>query len=386
MKKIAVKLTDIAQDFIKNIQIVNPSVAGNISENDVQQRKNGNIIFNNEIYKQDTVKTFWNNFAEKIILLIKKQVSRFGQNDIIYNFMMNENGKIMRNIAKDFINLEKENKEELFKKDNIIVGDKYVFTLSDESYTDEMVDQDAKDTEQEQRQEQNKLTEEEQKYFKKLEKSINITKSKIDTSLNRILKNWDEQKWQKLKEKLNNLINNLEEKKSKLNEHFFNIKPAETLLNNTIEEIKQQIEDIEYDNNVDLDVWQNEDTQEEKEQEEEKTTEQKPQKKEIQKYPSETQHKIEEQKEQSKQQTKEETTIKSDEKGIKNDSDKEEQLIASGFLANDFKVSKQKTNYCETFVKDKQLILSKTEFNKLDNSIASLVNIVRKNKWKIKVA
>jgi hypothetical protein len=35
MKKIAVKLTDIAKDFIKNIQIVNPSVAGDISEVDV---------------------------------------------------------------------------------------------------------------------------------------------------------------------------------------------------------------------------------------------------------------------------------------------------------------------------------------------------------------
>jgi hypothetical protein len=59
-----------------------------------------------------------------------------------------------------------------------------------------------------------------------------------------------------LKEKINQLIQNLQTKKDKLNETYTNTIPAEELIEDTILEIEQQIEDIENDINVDLDVWE----------------------------------------------------------------------------------------------------------------------------------
>lgn len=383
MKKIAVKLTDIAKDFIKNIQIVNPSVAGNISEVDVNQRKNGNIVFNNEIYKQTSVRSYWNEFAKNLFTLINRYVSRKGNNLIVANFFQNKNYKVMKDIVKKLVEAQKENKEQFFNKHNVIIGDKYVFQLTDEPYSDELEKEDAEDTLQQQKNEKNKLTEKQQKQFDKLKKSLETTKNKINNELERILKNWNDEKWNLLKEKINQLIQNLQTKKDKLNETYTNTIPAEELIEDTILEIEQQVEDIENDINIDLDVWGQD--QEEKTQETQKEETMKQEEREQNVSELNTREVKEEQ---VNTQNKEKGGVKSDENSVKNDSKtkEQEQLTASGFLTDDFKKSKQKTSYCESFVQNKQIVISKTQFNKLDNYVSSLVNIVRKNKWKIKVA
>lgn len=383
MKKIAVKLTDIAKDFIKNIQIVKPSVAGDISEVDVNQRKNGNIVFNNEIYKQTSVRSYWNEFAKNLFTLINRYVSRKGNNLIVANFFQNENGKVMKGIAKKIVEAQKENKEQFFNKHNIIIGDKYVFQLTDEPYSDELEKEDAEDTLQQQKEEKNKLTEKQQKQFDKLKKSLETTKNKINNALDRIVKNWDDEKWNLLKEKINQLIQNLQTKKDKLSEIYTNTNPAEELIEDTILEIEQQIEDIENDINVNLDVWGQDQKEKTQETQKEKTIKQEEQEQGVSK-PNTREIK----EEQVNTQSEEKGGVKSDGNGVKNDSEtkEQEQLTASGFLTDDFKKSKQKTSYCEPFVQNKQIVISKAQFNKLDNYISSLVNIVRKNKWKIKVA
>lgn len=383
MKKIAVKLTDIAKDFIKNIQVVNPSVAGDISEVDVNQRKNGNIVFNNEIYKQTSVRSYWNEFAKNLFTLINRYVSRKGNNLIVANFFQNENGKVMKGIAKKLVEAQKENKEQFFNKHNIIIGDKYVFQLTDEPYSDELEKEDAEDTLQQQKDEKNKLTEKQQKQFDRLKKSLETTKNKINNAIDRIVKNWNDEKWNLLKEKINQLIQNLQTKKDKLNETYTNTIPAEELIEDTILEIEQQIEDIENDINVDLDVWEQD--QEEKTQE----TQKKETTKQEEREQSDSEPNTREIKEeQVNTQNEEKGGVKNDGNSVKNDSEtkEQEQLTASGFLTDDFKKSKQKASYCEPFVQNKQIVISKAQFNKLDNYISSLVNIVRKNKWKIKVA
>lgn len=383
MKKIAVKLTDIAKDFIKNIQIVNPSVAGDISEVDVNQRKNGNIVFNNEIYKQTSVRSYWNEFAKNLFTLINRYVSRKGNNLIVENFFQNENGKVMKGIAKKIVEAQKENKEQFFNKHNIIIGDKYVFQLTDEPYSDELEKEDAEDTLQQQKDEKNKLTEKQQKQFDRLKKSLETTKNKINNALDRIVKNWDDEKWNLLKEKINQLIQNLQTKKDKLSETYTNTNPAEKLIEDTILEIEQQIEDIENDINVNLDVWGQDQEENTQKTQKENTTKQK-----EREYGVSEPNAREIKEEQVNNQSKEKGGVKNDGNGVKNDSEtkEQEQLTASGFLTDDFKKSKQKTSYCEPFVQNKQIVISKAQFNKLDNYISSLVNIVRKNKWKIKVA
>lgn len=383
MKKIAVKLTDIAKDFIKNIQIVNPSVAGDISEVDVNQRKNGNIVFNNEIYKQTSVRSYWNEFAKNLFTLINRYVSRKGNNLIVANFFQNENGKVMKGIAKKIVEAQKENKEQFFNKHDIIIGDKYVFQLTDEPYSDELEKEDAEDTLQQQKDEKNKLTEKQQKQFERLKKSLETTKNKINNALDKIVKNWNDEKWNLLKEKINQLIQNLQTKKDKLNETYTNTIPAEELIEDTILEIEQQIEDIENDINVDLDVWEQDQKEKTQETQKEETTKQEEHEQNVSE-PNTREIK----EEQVNTQDKEKGGVKNDENSVKNDSKtkEQEQLIASGFSTDDFKKSKQKTSYCEPFVQNKQIVISKAQFNKLDNYISSLVNIVRKNKWKIKVA
>ena len=390
MKKIAVKLTDIAKDFIKNIQIANPNVAGDISQIDVQQRKNGNIVFDNEIYKQTTLRTYWNQFAKNLMSFINKFTSRLGKNDILYNFLIADNSKVMRELAKDLVKVQKENKQQFFKK-GIILGDKYAFELTDQSYTDQLEKEDADDTLEEQKQEQYKLNEKDQKKLQRLKKFVDIRKNKINESIDKILENWDEEKWVLLKQKIETQLQQLENKKNQLYSYFENAKPAQELLDDAILEIQQLVEDVEDQNNVDLDVWQNQQKNEEQNTEENVTEKQNDN---IQENKADTSGQNADQK---KQETIQEVNVnhsRSDENSVKNDSETntveqkkdQEELTASNFVTDDFKKSKTKTQYVESFVKNNQVVISKNQFNKLDNSVSSLVNIVRKNKWKIKVA
>ena len=385
MKKIAVKLTDIAKDFIKNIKIVNPNVAGDISQLNVQQRKNGNIVFDNEIYKQTTLRTYWNQFAKNLMSFINKFASRLGKNDILYNFLIADNGKVMRELAKDLVKVQKENKQQFFKK-GIILGDKYVFELTDQSYTDQLEKEDANDTLAEQKQEQYKLNAKDQKKLQRLKKFVDIRKNKINKSIDKMLENWEEEKWVLLKQKIETQLQQLENKKNQLDSYFENTKPAEELIDDAVLEIQQLVEDIEDQNSVDLDVWQDQQNEEENIIEEQNNN--------TQENKRDTSNQNTDQKKQDNAQENNTTRTRGNENSVKNDSETntveqrkdQEELTASNFVTDDFKKSKQKTNYCETFVKNKQLIISKAEFNKLDNSVSSLVNIIRKNKWKIKVA
>ena len=390
MKKIAVKLTDIAKDFIKNIQIANPNIAGDISQIDVQQRKNGNIVFDNEIYKQTTLRTYWNQFAKNLMSFINKFTSRLGKNDILYNFLIADNGKVMRELAKDLVKVQKENKQQFFKK-GVILGDKYVFELTDQSYTDQLEKEDADDTLEEQKQEQYKLNEKDQKKLQRLKKFVDIRKNKINESIDKILENWDEEKWVLLKQKIETQLQQLENKKNQLNSYFENAKPAQELIDDAILEIQQLVEDVENQNNIDLDVWQNQQKNEEQNTDENVTEEQNSN---TQENKADTSDQNADQKKQDNVQEVNVNHFRSDENSVKNDSETntveqkkdQEELTASNFVTDDFKKSKTKTQYVESFVKNNQVVISKNQFNKLDNSVSSLVNIVRKNKWKIKVA
>lgn len=390
MKKIAVKLTDIAKDFIKNIQIANPNIAGDISQIDVQQRKNGNIVFDNEIYKQTTLRTYWNQFAKNLMSFINKFTSRLGKNDILYNFLIADNGKVMRELAKDLVKVQKENKQQFFKK-GVILGDKYVFELTDQSYTDQLEKEDADDTLEEQKQEQYKLNEKDQKKLQRLKKFVDIRKNKINESIDKILENWDEEKWVLLKQKIETQLQQLENKKNQLDSYFENAKPAEELIDDAVLEIQQLVEDVEDQNNVDLDVWQDQQNKEVQNTEENVTEKQNDN---IQENKADTSNQNADQKKQDNVQEVNVNRTKSDENSVKNDSETntveqekdQEELTASNFVTDDFKKSKTKTQYVESFVKNNQVVISKNQFNKLDNSVSSLVNIVRKNKWKIKVA
>ena len=390
MKKIAVKLTDIAKDFIKNIQIANPNIAGDISQIDVQQRKNGNIVFDNEIYKQTTLRTYWNQFAKNLMSFINKFTSRLGKNDILYNFLIADNGKVMRELAKDLVKVQKENKQQFFKK-GVILGDKYVFELTDQSYTDQLEKEDADDTFEEQKQERYKLNEKDQKKLQRLKKFVDIRKNKINESIDKILENWDEEKWVLLKQKIETQLQQLENKKNQLGSYFENTKPAEELIDDAVLEIQQLVEDVEDQNNVDLDVWQDQQNKEVQNTEENITEDQN---NNSQENKADTSYQNVDYKKQDKLQEVNVNRTRSDENGVKNDSETnvveqkkdQEELTASNFVTDDFKKSKTKTQYVESFVKNNQVVISKNQFNKLDNSVSSLVNIVRKNKWKIKVA
>ena len=390
MKKIAVKLTDIAKDFIKNIQIANPNIAGDISQIDVQQRKNGNIVFDNEIYKQTTLRTYWNQFAKNLMSFINKFTSRLGKNDILYNFLIADNGKVMRELAKDLVEVQKENKQQFFKK-GVILGDKYVFELTGQSYTDQLEKEDADDTFEEQKQERYKLNEKDQKKLQRLKKFVDIRKNKINESIDKILENWDEEKWVLLKQKIETQLQQLENKKNQLDSYFENAKPAEELIDDAVLEIQQLVEDVEDQNNVDLDVWQDQQNKEVQNTEENVTEKQNDN---IQENKADTSGQNANLKKQDNVQEVNVNHSRSDENSVKNDSETntveqkkdQEELTASNFVTDDFKKSKTKTQYVESFVKNNQVVISKNQFNKLDNSVSSLVNIVRKNKWKIKVA
>ena len=390
MKKIAVKLTDIAKDFIKNIQIANPNVAGDISQLDVQQRKNGNIVFDNEIYKQTTLRTYWNQFAKNLMSFINKFTSRLGKNNILYNFLIADNGKVMRELAKDLVKVQKENKQQFFKK-GVILGDKYVFELTDQTYTDQLEKEDADDTLEEQKQEQYKLDEIDQKILQKLKRFLDLRKKKINKSIDKILENWDEEKWVLLKQKIFTQLQQLENKTDQLESKFKNAKPAQELIDDTILEITQLVLDVEAQNNVDLDVWQDQQNKEVQNTEENVNEEQN---NNPQENKADTNDQNADQKKQDKSQDVNVNRTRSDENSVKNDSETnvveqkkdQEELTASNFVTDDFKKSKTKTQYVESFVKNNQVVISKNQFNKLDNSVSSLVNIVRKNKWKIKVA
>lgn len=390
MKKIAVKLTDIAKDFIKNIQIANPNIAGDISQIDVQQRKNGNIVFDNEIYKQTTLRTYWNQFAKNLMSFINKFASRLGKNDILYNFLIADNGKVMRELAKDLVKVQKENKQQFFKK-GVILGDKYVFELTGQTYTDQLEKEDADDTLEEQKQEQYKLNEKDQKKLQRLKKFVDIRKNKINESIDKMLENWDEEKWVLLKQKIETQLQQLENKKNQLNSYFENTKPAEELIDDAVLEIQQLVEDVEDQNNVDLDVWQDQQNKEVQNTEENITEDQN---NNLQENKADTSDQNADQKKQDKLQEVNVNRTRSDENSVKSDSETnvveqkkdQEELTASNFVTDDFKKSKTKTQYVESFVKNNQVVISKNQFNKLDNSVSSLVNIVRKNKWKIKVA
>lgn len=390
MKKIAVKLTDIAKDFIKNIQIANPNVAGDISQLDVQQRKNGNIVFDNEIYQQTTLRTYWNQFAKNLMSFINKFASRLGKNDILYNFLIADNGKVMRELAKDLVKVQKENKQQFFKK-GVILGDKYVFELTDQTYTDQLEKEDADDTLEEQKQEQYKLNEKDQKKLQRLKKFVDIRKNKINKSIDKMLENWDEEKWVLLKQKIETQLQKLENKKNQLDSYFENTKPAEELIDDAVLEIQQLVEDVEDQNNVDLDVWQDQQNKEVQNTEENITEDQN---NNLQENKADTSDQNVDQKKQDKLQDVNVNRTRSDENSVKSDSETnvveqkkdQEELTASNFVTDDFKKSKTKTQYVESFVKNNQVVISKNQFNKLDNSVSSLVNIVRKHKWKIKVA
>lgn len=390
MKKIAVKLTDIAKDFIKNIQIANPNVAGDISQLDVQQRKNGNIVFDNEIYQQTTLRTYWNQFAKNLMSFINKFASRLGKNDILYNFLIADNGKVMRELAKDLVKVQKENKQQFFKK-GVILGDKYVFELTGQTYTDQLEKEDADDTLEEQKQEQYKLNEKDQKKLQRLKKFVDIRKNKINKSIDKMLENWDEEKWVLLKQKIETQLQQLENKKNQLDSYFENTKPAEELIDDAVLEIQQLVEDVEDQNNVDLDVWQDQQNKEVQNTEENITEDQN---NNLQENKADTSDQNVDQKKQDKLQDVNVNRTRSDENSVKSDSETnvveqkkdQEELTASNFVTDDFKKSKTKTQYVESFVKNNQVVISKNQFNKLDNSVSSLVNIVRKNKWKIKVA